>query len=82
MASTSILPNPAKFLPGGSTVKSFKCKVQSAGVAELRWRRIQVHEQQSERQRKNILQKVLTFAARARELQCEDMGSKFETFSR
>ena len=57
-------------------MKSLKCKIQSAGIPELRWRRIQVHEQQSERQRKNILQKVLCFSARAKELQVEDRGSK------
>jgi hypothetical protein len=37
---------------------------------------MQVHEQQSERQRKNVLQKVLTFTLRAREMQFKDLGFK------
>lgn len=36
------------------------------------FRRIQVTEQLHERQRKNLLQKCLIFAGRARELQVED----------
>ena len=37
---------------------------------------MQVHEQQSERQRKNVLQKVLAFTSRAKEMQFKDLGFK------
>ena len=54
------------------TVKLLKCKFTAASTSDCAWRRLQVHEQQAERQRKNILQKVLTFHARAHELQCKE----------
>ena len=36
------------------------------------FRRFQVHEQQAERQRKNLLQKTMVFASRADVLQKQD----------
>ena len=56
------------------TVKILKCKLTSATRADCSWRRLQTHEQQSERQRKNVLQKVLVISARAHELQVQDLG--------
>lgn len=41
-------------------------------IAMFGFRRIQVTEQQTEKQRKNLLQKCLVFTQRARELQAQD----------
>ena len=41
-------------------------------VADIEWRRLQTHEQQAERQKKNLLQKCLIFSKRATELAAED----------
>ena len=41
-------------------------------IAMLNYRRIQMTEQQSEKQKMNALQKALIFTTRARELQVED----------
>lgn len=59
-----------------NSVKILKCKFTNSTPEQCVWRRLQVHEQQSERQRKNVLQKVLIFDSRARELQCKDMFFK------
>ena len=69
-----ILPEPpccqtARFL---QSVQILKCKFTVASKSACVWRRLQVHEQQSERTRKNVLQKVMTFTARARELAVQD----------
>ena len=40
------------------------------------WRRLQVSEQQAQRQKKNCLQKALTFAKRAKDFQGRDPSSK------
>lgn len=56
------------------TVKILKCKFTGASRADCSWRRLQTHEQQSERQRKNVLQKVMVITARALELQVQDLG--------
>jgi hypothetical protein len=42
---------------------------------ELDFRRLQIHEQQTEKQRRNPLQKTLVFSWRAKELMTQDMGS-------
>lgn len=39
---------------------------------KMGWRRLQVHHIQSERESKNVLQKVCTFQARGNELMTED----------
>ena len=49
-----------------------KCKVVASSQAECMWRRLQVHEQQAERQKKNVVQKVMTFATRARDLMIQE----------
>jgi len=67
------LPSLVRWL---DTVKVLKVKFTEASQTDCIWRRLQVHEQQSERQRKNVLQKVLTFAARARQLECQDLVFK------
>ena len=53
-------------------MKYVKCKFLKASTVECRWRRLAVHEQQAERQKKNLLQKVLFFKTRAAELMVED----------
>ena len=53
-------------------VRNLKVKLTSAGPAECVWRRLQTHEQQAERERKNIMQKVMTFKSRAEQLMQED----------
>ena len=45
-------------------------------ASDLEWRRLQVHEQQSEREKKSLVQKTLIFAKRAREKQDQEL----ETF--
>jgi len=62
-------PPPARWL---ETVKIIKSKFTIAPASECVWRRLQVHEQQSERQRKNVLQKTMTFLFRANELAWKD----------
>jgi hypothetical protein len=46
-------------------------------IAVLNYRRIQMTEQQSEKQKMNALQKALIFTTRARELQVEDGYVKY-----
>ena len=41
------------------------------------WRRLQVHEQQSERQRKSLPQKALVFDGRAKLLMLEEPGQRY-----
>lgn len=53
-------------------MKLMKIKLVTAGPAECAWRRLQVHEQQAERERKNVLQKVLVFKSRANQLLVEE----------
>lgn len=61
------------------SVMTVKCKFTSAPGHLCVWRRLQMNEQQAERQRKNVLQKVLTFASRAHQLQFQDQWTYFET---
>lgn len=54
------------------SVQAVVVKPMEEGLYDFR--KLQVHEQQSERQRKNMLQKTMIFAARADALQREDPG--------
>ena len=54
------------------TVRLIKVKFISSSPAECIWRRMQINDQQAERQKKNILQKALSFTGRARELMVQD----------
>lgn len=54
------------------TVRFIKCKFVSTSRVDCLWRRMQTHEQESERQRKTLLQKVMLFKSRADELVVED----------
>lgn len=56
------------------TVMILKVKFTKASSVDCIWRRLQVNEQQSERQKKNVLQKVLTFSYRAVELCQKDVN--------
>ena len=55
-----------------TSVKYIKVKFMTASATECLWRRMQVSDQQSERQKKSVLQKALTFTSRARELMVQD----------
>ena len=46
--------------------------IQHEEEGHFDFRRLQVHEQQADRQRKNLLQKTMVFAARADVLQKQD----------
>jgi len=54
------------------SVKFIKSKFIVASHSDCLWRRLAVHEQQSEREKKNILQKVLIFKSRATEIMAKD----------
>jgi hypothetical protein len=54
------------------TVRLIKVKFMSSSPAECIWRRMQINDQQAERQKKNLLQKALSFTARAKELMVQD----------
>ena len=56
------------------------CKVVERSNAECVWRRLQVHEVQADREHKNILQKVLIFTSRAKEMAFEDWSVRFILF--
>jgi len=43
-------------------------------TSDLEWRRLQVHEQQSERQKKSHVQKALIFARRAQQKLTQERG--------
>ena len=55
-----------------TSVKHIKIKFISASAVQCVWRRIQVNHQQGERQKKSILQKALSFNARAVQIMGED----------
>ena len=55
-----------------TSVKHIKVKFITASAVQCVWRRIQVNDQQGERQKKSILQKALTFNARAVQIMGED----------
>ena len=46
--------------------------IQERAVVNYEWQRLQVHEQQAERQKKNPMQKCLIFAQRAQQKSIED----------
>lgn len=60
------------FVRWANTVKLIKCKIVTVTAAECSWRRLQVHEQQAQREKKSILQKALFFEGRAKDLQSQD----------
>lgn len=56
-----------------NTVRFLGCTlVEETTPINYEWRRIQTHEQQAERQKKNLLQKALIFGNRADQLRLED----------
>ena len=61
------------------TAAVLKCRVTSESSASCRWRRLQVHEQQAEREKKSVIQKMLTFCARALELEVEVGSAAFHS---
>ena len=53
-------------------MKSIKCKIAEGTPAQCMYRRLQLNDQQAERQKKNLLQRTMTFVHRARELMVQD----------
>ena len=52
------------------------CRViQEAHESHYDWKRIQTSEQQAQRERKNIIQKALVFARRARQIMLQEINS-------
>lgn len=62
------------------TISFVSCKITTESSSNCIWRRLQVHEQQSEKVKKNVLQKVLTFNSRALQLQLEDSNATVVCF--
>lgn len=59
------------------SIKEMHCVVvQELEEVNYEWRRLQTHEAQAERQKKNLLQKALVFHHRALQLSLNDMGLK------
>ena len=56
------------------------CQWDEPSEENYLWRRMQTSEQQSQRARKNILQKTMTFAKRAMALTASSKPTKQETF--
>ena len=54
------------------SVRAIHAKLTAESNQACLWRRLQTADQQAEREKKNVVQKVLTFSARARQLQVED----------
>lgn len=54
------------------TVRNIHAKLTAESNHECLWRRLQTSDQQAEREKNNVIQKVLTFSARARQLMVED----------
>lgn len=52
------------------------CVMHPKNMSDLEWRRLQVHEQQSERAKKSPVQKTLIFARRAHEKMSQALGWK------
>lgn len=55
-----------------SSSKYIKAKFSSNTASECVWRRMQMNDQQSERQKKNVLQRALAFSSRADQLVSQD----------
>ena len=62
------------------TVKLMRCKFSDDSKSACMFRRLQMSEQQAERQRKNCLQKALIFDVRANEIMLEDLSRLLHCF--
>lgn len=59
------------------SIKEIQCVViEESSSVNYEWRRLQTHEAQAERQKKNLVQKALIFNARALQLSLEERGVK------
>lgn len=55
------------------TVKILKCKLSTSSANASTWRRMQVSDEQAQREKKSLLQKVAVFTAHAHELMVKDL---------
>jgi len=58
------------------SLTTFQVTLMPNTLHELVYRRLQIHDQQAEKQKKNPLQKALVFSRRAVELQLQDSISR------
>ena len=57
---------------------TLQCRiVEEVHESHYEWKRIQMSEQQSQRERKNIIQKALVFTRRAKEILAQEMVQVF-----
>ena len=69
-----------RFLNSVQTIQVVLMSFPGQSLSVFNFRRIQMTEQQTEKQRKNLLQKCLIFKQRARELQAQDIWLYLATF--